>query len=144
MSLYTRTGEANGVSTAGLTQGLADEATTRAAADTAVSGDLAAEATDRANADAAETTARTSADTALNAAKVSRAGDTMMGALVGTTAAFTSLQTGGGSGPTWTAGSGAPTATAPIGSLYSNTAGAVGARLFVSAGGGTWTGIPGV
>jgi hypothetical protein len=47
-------------------------------------------------------------------------------------------------GPTWTAGAGAPTAQQPNGSLYSNTSGAAGARLYVSAGNGVWAAVPGV
>lgn len=50
----------------------------------------------------------------------------------------------GGGGPTWTTGAGAPSGTQPVGSIYSNTSGAAGARLYVSAGGGTWTAIAGV
>lgn len=47
-------------------------------------------------------------------------------------------------GPTWSSGAGVPASTQPVGSLYSNTSGAAGARLYVSAGGGTWTAIAGV
>lgn len=47
-------------------------------------------------------------------------------------------------GPTWTFGAGVPASTQPVGSLYSNTSGAAGARLYVSAGGGTWTAVAGV
>lgn len=47
-------------------------------------------------------------------------------------------------GPTWTAGTGAPTATQPVGSIYSRTDGTAGARLYVSAGGGTWAAVAGV
>jgi hypothetical protein len=47
-------------------------------------------------------------------------------------------------GPTWTTGAGAPASTQPIGSLYSNTSGAVGATLYVSRGGGTWNAVAGV
>jgi hypothetical protein len=57
---------------------------------------------------------------------------------------YGSVHIGGTAGPTWYSGTGAPLATAPAGSLYSNTAGAVGARLYVSAGGGTWTAVAGV
>jgi Pectate lyase superfamily protein len=56
----------------------------------------------------------------------------------------TSLQVGIASGPTWTTGSAAPTATAPIGSLYSDVSGTVGATLYVSRGGGTWNAVSGV
>jgi hypothetical protein len=54
------------------------------------------------------------------------------------------IRTGASSGPTWTTGTGAPASTQPVGSLYSNTSGAAGARLYVSAGGGTWTAVAGV
>jgi hypothetical protein len=47
-------------------------------------------------------------------------------------------------GPTWTTGSAAPAATAPVGSLYSRVGGAVGATLYVSRGGGTWNAVAGV
>jgi hypothetical protein len=47
-------------------------------------------------------------------------------------------------GITWTSGSGAPVATAPLGSLYSRTDGAVGATLYVSRGAGTWNPVAGV
>lgn len=56
----------------------------------------------------------------------------------------TSLGTGGSGGPTWTTGSAAPAATAPVGSLYSRTGGAVGATLYVSRGAGTWAPVAGV
>lgn len=54
------------------------------------------------------------------------------------------VRTGSATGPTWTTGAGAPSSTQPIGSLYSNTSGASGARLYVSAGGGTWNAVAGV
>jgi len=54
------------------------------------------------------------------------------------------VQTGTTSGPTWTTGTAAPTATAPIGSLYSRVGGAVGATLYVSRGAGTWAAVAGV
>ena len=61
------------------------------------------------------------------------------------TAAFTSLRTAGAGGPTWTAGAGPPgAAVAPVGSLYSNTTGAVGATLYISRGGGVWNALAGV
>jgi len=52
---------------------------------------------------------------------------------------FTSVKTGSTAGPTWTTGTGAPAATQPVGSIYSRTDGTAGARLYVSAGAGTWT-----
>ena len=57
---------------------------------------------------------------------------------------FSSVRTGATNGPTWTSGAGAPAATAPIGSMYSRTDGTAGARLYVSAGGGTWTPVAAV
>jgi hypothetical protein len=59
------------------------------------------------------------------------------------TATVGTAQIGAG-GPTWTAGTGAPAATAPIGSLYSRMDGSVGSALYVSAGGGTWNAVAGV
>ncbi len=55
-----------------------------------------------------------------------------------------SIATGSDIGPTWTTGLGAPTATAPIGSLYSQADGTVGATLYVSQGGGVWAAVAGV
>ena len=54
------------------------------------------------------------------------------------------LQVGSTSGPTWTTGGGAPSSTQPVGSIYSNTSGAAGARLYVSAGAGTWNAVASV
>jgi hypothetical protein len=51
---------------------------------------------------------------------------------------------GGATGPTWTAGTGAPTTTEPLGSLYSRTDGAVGSTIYVSRGAGTWNPVAGV
>lgn len=51
---------------------------------------------------------------------------------------------GGSGGPTWTQGTGAPSATQPKGSLYSRADGAVGSTLYVSQGGGTWNAVAGV
>lgn len=55
-----------------------------------------------------------------------------------------SVITGGESGPTWSTGTGVPTATLPRGSLYSRSDGAVGSTLYVSQGGGTWNPVAGV
>jgi hypothetical protein len=57
---------------------------------------------------------------------------------------FSTVQVGSTSGPTWTTGSAAPAASAPVGSLYSRVGGAVGATLYVSRGGGTWAAVAGV
>jgi mucin-19 len=51
---------------------------------------------------------------------------------------------GGTTGPTWSSGAGVPSSTQPAGSLYSNTSGASGSRLYVSAGAGTWNAVAGV
>ena len=48
------------------------------------------------------------------------------------------------SGPTWTAGTGAPTSTEPKGSFYTRTDGATGTTLYVSQGAGTWNAVAGV
>ena len=47
-------------------------------------------------------------------------------------------------GPTLTTALGAPTSAQPLGSLYVNASGAVGATLYVSRGGGTWNAVAGV
>jgi hypothetical protein len=72
-------------------------------------------------------------------------GNSTVDGTFGVTGAATaaSLQVGAG-GPSWTAGTGAPAATAPIGSLYSRTDGGVGTTLYVSAGAGTWNPVAGV
>jgi hypothetical protein len=44
----------------------------------------------------------------------------------------------------WTQGTGAPSGTMPVGSLYKRTDGAVGAALYISKGDGTWSAIAGV
>ncbi len=58
--------------------------------------------------------------------------------------AATSIGTGGLTGPSWSSGAGVPVTTTPAGSLYSNTSGTTGARLYVSAGAGTWNAVAGV
>lgn len=60
----------------------------------------------------------------------------------GATAAYS--QVGGSLGPTWTTGTGAPTSTQPVGSIFSRTDGAAGARFYVSAGAGSWTAATGL
>jgi hypothetical protein len=47
-------------------------------------------------------------------------------------------------GPYITAGSGAPSASLPSGSIYINTSGGVGTRIYVSQGSGSWLAIAGV
>jgi hypothetical protein len=135
-SLYTRTGDAQGVSTPDISAGLATEAAARAAADLALSGAIVA-----------ERTAREAADTAASAAgdptKLPLAGGVLSGPLRGTTATFATYASNVG-GPTWTSGTAAPTSTQPVGSLYSCTGGAVGATLYVSRGGGVWNAVAGV
>lgn len=44
----------------------------------------------------------------------------------------------------WSSGTGVPSFTATAGSLFSRTDGTTGARLYVSAGGGTWNAVAGV
>jgi hypothetical protein len=61
------------------------------------------------------------------------------------TGVFTTVTVGSGAGPTWTTGSGAPSSTQPVGSLYSRVSTwAAGATLYVSKGGGAWTAVAGV
>jgi hypothetical protein len=57
---------------------------------------------------------------------------------------FTQVKVGSTTGPTWTTGSGVPSSTQPVGSLYSRVGGAVGATLYVSRGAGTWAAVAGV
>lgn len=54
------------------------------------------------------------------------------------------LAVGGQTGPTWSSGTGAPSATQPNGSMYSRGDGTTGTRLYVSSGGGTWLPVAGV
>jgi len=51
---------------------------------------------------------------------------------------------GGAGGPTIRFGAGAPAGTQPNGSLWVRNDGTTGARLYVSAGGGTWNAVAGV
>lgn len=55
-----------------------------------------------------------------------------------------SIRTLSPSGPTWTAGTGAPATTQPLGSMFSRTDGGVGTTLYVSRGAGTWNPVAGV
>ena len=55
-----------------------------------------------------------------------------------------SLRVGTLTGPTWTQGTGAPTSTQPVGSLYSRTDGAAGTTFYVSRGGGAWNAAAGL
>lgn len=55
-----------------------------------------------------------------------------------------SLSVGGVGAPTVTSGAGAPTSTQPNASIYLRTDGTTGARLYVSAGSGTWNAVAGV
>jgi hypothetical protein len=71
------------------------------------------------------------------------AGGAPIGTINAGVAEFGSVQITPG-GPTWTTGSAAPAATAPVGSLYSRVGGAVGATLYVSRGAGTWAAVAGV
>lgn len=75
--------------------------------------------------------------------RLSTSGGTLSGGLIGTTAQFTSYIVGA-SGPTWTAGAGAPSTTQPLGSLWSRTDGTVGATLYVSRGAGVWNPVAAV
>lgn len=46
--------------------------------------------------------------------------------------------------PNWTHGTGGPTATQPLGSLYSRDDGGVGSTLYLSRGAGVWNAVAGV
>jgi hypothetical protein len=65
------------------------------------------------------------------------------GAMSGPAITVTTLSITTG-GPTIRAGTGAATGTQPAGSLWMRTDGSAGARLYVSAGAGTWTPVAGV
>lgn len=54
------------------------------------------------------------------------------------------LRVGTTAGPTWTTGTGAPTSTQPLGSIYSRTDGTYGSTFYFSHGGGTWTAAMGL
>jgi hypothetical protein len=112
--------------------GLADETAARIAADNALDTRITNETTNRTSADNALstriTTAQTDADSAQTAADAAQA--TADAALVAPDPAIT-----------WTSGIGAPTTTEDKGSLYSRTDGTVGATLYLSRGGGTWTAL---
>jgi hypothetical protein len=54
------------------------------------------------------------------------------------------IELGKPSGPQIVSGAGAPAAPLPAGSLYIRTDGETGARLYVSAGGGSWNAVAGV
>jgi hypothetical protein len=93
---------------------------------------------------AREASARQAADAHLQATTLPLTGGTLSGPLVGTTGTFTTLQAGGPSGPTWTAGTVVPAFAATQGSLYSRQGGGVGATLYVSQGGTIWNPVAGV
>jgi hypothetical protein len=58
---------------------------------------------------------------------------------------FTQVTVGSTTGPTWTTGSGVPSSTQPVGSLYSRVSTwAAGATLYVSKGAGAWTAVASV
>ena len=143
LSLYTRTGQANGVSTADLTQSLAAETSERQAADAQLSGQIATETTQRGDAIAAETAARTAGDAALEASKLALAGGTLTGPLTGTTGTFATLAVTGGAGATWTSGPAFPDSSnvQPAGSIYSCTG--PSPRLWIAGPSGQWNAIQG-
>lgn len=94
---------------------------------------------------------RSSTDTALVLKVCSSAGSLATavtfdtgGGVTATTVTGTTVRTNGSSGPTWTAGNGAPATTTPRGSMYSRLDGGVGTTLYVSQGGGTWNAVAGV
>jgi hypothetical protein len=138
LALWNRTGQASGATNAVTPAQLASETAARQAEDTTLSNALGNEAVVRAAALAAEAAnlAGASANlggsvdrlfTALHNESVARvAGD-----------AVVTLP----SGLDWTSGAAAPTATKPIGSLYSREGGALGATLYVSRGAGAWAAV---
>jgi hypothetical protein len=155
-SLYVRTGGANGLSsnTSGLQANLAAEEAGRITADQALNDAIAALppfSTTLPNMDAAVAATGTAATTSRgdhvhpsDSNRLSLGGGILFGPLIGPAGIFAVVQTGSDTGPTWTRGSGVPTAVEPLGSLFSRTDGAVGATLYVSRGGGTWLAVAGV
>jgi hypothetical protein len=68
-----------------------------------------------------------------------------IGATGANTGAFSTIAVGSATGPTIRAGAGAPSGTAPNGSLWIRTDGAAGAHLYVNqTGGSTWAAVAGV
>lgn len=65
------------------------------------------------------------------------------GAVTGAVTFNVNIVVGAGAA-TINSGTGAPSATRPVGSIYMRTDGTTGARLYVSAGGGTWAAVAGV
>jgi hypothetical protein len=143
-ALYARTGDVHGVDLDAITSSLVEADNGLATRDDQLAASILAETVARRAADSTETAARVAADTNLRAAMLPLSGGTLSGPLTGPAGTFTTLRTGGSTGPTWTAGAVPPTASAPVGSLYSNTAGALGATLYVSRGGGVWNAVAGV
>jgi hypothetical protein len=122
VGLYNRSGGATGQVSASAAD-LAAETKARSDADAALSASLTAEIAARTAADAGH-------DTQIAAEQAGRrAGD------IAVSSAVTSLHT---------SGTGAPTSTQAVGSLYSRTDGTVGATLYVSRGGGVWNAVAGV
>lgn len=140
MALYARTGDAGGVDAQALT------ATDNALSvrDDQLASEITAEASTRAAADNAEKTARTAADAALQASTLPLTGGTLSGPLVAPAVTATLLQVGSVTGPTWRTGNGAPTYSAPRGSLYSRQDGAVGSTLYVCQSGTSWNAVAAV
>jgi hypothetical protein len=71
-------------------------------------------------------------------------GGALIGSIGPTSIMGVTVQCGSTVGPTWTTGTAVPSATAPVGSLYSKTNGTVGATVYISRGAGVWNPIPGV
>ena len=123
MALYARTGGSTGVPSGGVVNDLAAETAARQAADTALQSNITAEASARASGDTANANAITAEQTQRIAGDA--ANQRTIDAL-------------------HLAGYGVPTASAPIGTVYSRRDGVVGATLYVSAGGGAWNPVAGV
>lgn len=143
MAITARTGDSQGIGTTNVqTAATAAQtsATTAQTSATAANAAVAAEAATRATADTTEAVARTAADATERAARI--AADALLAPQA--SPVFTGGITNGIAGPTWTQGAGVPGATAPVGSLYSRTGGAIGSTLYVSRGGGTWLAVAGV
>jgi len=91
---------------------------------------------------------RSSGLVTMNAGVAISGASTIDNAVIGATtpvaASVTALNLTNSSGPNIRSGAGAATGTQPSGSIWVRTDGSAGARIYVSAGGGTWTPIAGV
>jgi len=124
VALWQRTGSSAGGVQASASD-LAAETAAREAADQALTASLSSETSARASGDAANH-ALIAAEGATRSAADAHLGLTTVSSML------------------HTSGTGLPSYSAPVGSLYSRTDGTVGATLYVSQAGGAWLAIAGV